>query len=252
MFGIRVLPVEFLHSACINSFVMNEYSSEPIKSFTNTNVNTSERLLSILSGYYLLRSAVANKSWLRALLGGFLMYRGGSGHCPVVESIEHSRASDPVRIINLRTRMIVNRPRNEVYAFWRRLGNLPRFMKHLESVSELDKKRSSWRAKIPGGIGVIEWDAEVVKEEEGQFLGWQSLPGSMITNAGKVEFRDAGEGATELAVVISYEAPLGAAGEAVSRALTPLFKQMIRADLEGFREYAEGEHEEWPDSHKVW
>jgi uncharacterized membrane protein len=137
--------------------------------------------------------------------------------------------------------MIVNRPRNEVYSFWRKLENLPRFMKHLESVTEHDGGRSVWNAKIPGGLGTIGWDAEIVKEEEGQLLGWNSLPGSTIHNAGKVEFRDAADNGTEITVIITYRAPFGAIGEGVTNLLSPVFEKLIETDIKGFKEYIENE-----------
>ena len=47
------------------------------------------------------------------------------------------------------------RPRHEVYAFWRRLENLPRFMEHLQSVTDLGGGgRTGWRpARAPRWSG---------------------------------------------------------------------------------------------------
>jgi uncharacterized membrane protein len=53
-----------------------------------------------------------------------------------------------------------------VYAFWRRLENLPLFMKHLSNVTEIDAKHSHWEAVVPGNIGKIKWNAEIVKEKK--------------------------------------------------------------------------------------
>ena len=46
----------------------------------------------------------------------------------------------------------------EVYAFWRNLENLPRFMAYLDSVRVLDDRRSAWKAKGPIG-SQYEWQA---------------------------------------------------------------------------------------------
>ena len=49
---------------------------------------------------------------------------------------------------------IVNRTPEEVYNFWRNFENLPRFMRHLESVEDLGDGRSHWAAKGPAGMRV--------------------------------------------------------------------------------------------------
>jgi uncharacterized membrane protein len=43
----------------------------------------------------------------------------------------------------------INKPVDELYRFWRHFENLPRFMRHLESVIALNNTRSHWVAKIP-------------------------------------------------------------------------------------------------------
>ncbi len=96
-----------------------------------------------------------------------------------------------------------------------------------------------WVAKIPGGIGKIEWDAEIVKEIDGELLGWNSLPHASINNAGKVEFRDADEYGTEITVLITYRAPFGDVGEGIASMLNPVFKKMITKDVKNFKRYIE-------------
>lgn len=167
------------------------------------------------------------------------MFRGSTGHCVAYEALDKPHLPDFVQNVNMTTTVIVNKPRSEVYAFWRKLDNLPRFMKHLESVTEHEGGRSVWKAKIPGGLGTVGWDAEIVKEEEGKLLGWNSLPGSSIHNSGKVEFRDAAGNGTEITVLISYRAPLGAIGEGVVRLLSPVFEKLIESDVKGFKHYIE-------------
>src|SRR5690606_13296537 len=94
-----------------------------------------------------------------------------------------------LRPLDLQTTITVHAPREEVEAFWRRLENLPRFMRHLEEVRELGPGRSHWVAAIPGGLGTISWDAETRVDRNR--ISWRSVPGSVIENAGEVLFRDA-------------------------------------------------------------
>ena len=58
---------------------------------------------------------------------------------------------------------MINKPVDELYAFWRELSNLSRFMDHLECVKVINDRLSHWTAKGPIGMNV-EWDAEIVND----------------------------------------------------------------------------------------
>src|SRR5215217_8062338 len=213
------------------------------------NVGQGERIGSAAFGAWLFSSGL-NKltkhpinSLVKMTIGGWLLYRGASGHCPVYASMGKTKGVSNTPAINIRTSLIVNKSKDEVYAFWRKLENLPLFMKHLASVTEIDAKHSHWEAVIPGNIGKIKWNAEIVKEEPGYLIGWQSLPNSTINNAGKVTFHDAlnGQG-TELEVVIIYHPPAGELGSGVAKLLNPVFEKLIRQDVMNFKEYIETKH----------
>lgn len=218
---------------------MNENSS--VGSKPAVNVSNNERFISAFAGGFLLYKAVSGKkvSLLKAGAGAFLLYRAVSGNCPVYSALKKPRLQDPVQNINVRAVVTVNKPKDEVYHFWRNLENLPSFMTHLKSVTTMDNGQSHWEAKLPGMPTTISWDATIVKDEPGSLLGWNSLPGSTIDNAGKVTFTDAGENGTEVRIVFTYRAPLGPAGESIARLLNPLFKNMIREELRNFRRYME-------------
>jgi uncharacterized membrane protein len=100
-----------------------------------------------------------------------------------------------------------------VYRFWKNLENLPKFMSHLESVKMMSPTVSHWVAKGPAGK-TVEWDAEIITEIENELIGWQSLEGSDVNNAGSVRFVQTAPGETEVRVTLSYDPPghkLGAA-----------------------------------------
>lgn len=220
------------------------------------NVSQGERIASSALGGYLLASGLNGlfknpvKSLVRTALGGYLLYRGISGHCNLYASMGKTKGVSTTSAINIRTGLIVNKPKDEVYAFWRKLENLPLFMKHLASVTEIDSKHSHWEATLPGNIGRIKWNAEIVKEEEGSLIGWQSIPNSMINNAGKVTFREAlGGNGTELEVVISYHPPAGELGSGIAKALNTVFEKMIRKDVMNFKDYIETQHNQQGTGH---
>lgn len=209
----------------------------------SVNVGKVERIASIIGGSLLIYQSITSdkkKLQLPAALGGlYLLARGATGHDSFYSLAGKRKLPDTVKNINIITKVTVNRPRMEVYNFWRKLSNLPLFMQHLEQVEVLDDKRSHWKAKVPGHLGTIEWDAEIVKEIEGELLGWNSLPGATIHNAGKVEFRDINGYGTELHVVITYRAPFGDVGEGLASLLNPVVKKMIIKDVKGFKRYIE-------------
>jgi uncharacterized membrane protein len=204
------------------------------------NIGHRERTISAIAGslllYYVTRKHKAGA--LLALAGGYLTYRGISGHCPLY-SLRDRRLAPDGRNINVRTHVVVSRPRDVVYAFWRKLENLNLFMEHVQKIRELDDKRSSWTIKIPGGFPSLQWEAEIVKEEEGKEISWQSAPGSSIENAGKINFSDTPAQGTRIDALISYRAPFGTVGEGLSRLLTPLFRRKIEADIYNFKYYME-------------
>ena len=214
------------------------------------NVGQTERMVSVGLGAFLLSSGLNNltshpiRGLVRTIIGGALLYRGVSGNCPMYSALGKTKGVSHTQAINIRTGLIVNKPKDEVYAFWRKLENLPLFMKHLASVTEIDSKHSHWEADIPGGIGRIKWNAEIVKEEEGSLIGWQSIPNSTINNAGKVSFREAlgGQG-TELEVVITYHPPAGELGAGIAKSLNPVLEKMIRQDIMNFKDYIETKHQ---------
>ncbi len=213
------------------------------------NVGQSERIASAAVGAWMLSSALSNltkhpiNSLVKLAMGGALLYRGASGHCFVYAGMGKTKGISSTPAINIRTGLIVNKPKAEVYAFWRKLENLPLFMKHLATVTEIDAKHSHWEATLPGNIAKLKWNAEIVKEEEGRLIGWQSIPNSMINNAGKVTFKDAAGGqGTELEVVISYHAPAGEIGAGLAKVINPVFEKMIRQDIMNFKEYIETKH----------
>ncbi|GGG61977.1 SRPBCC family protein [Hymenobacter glacieicola] len=206
----------------------------------------TERLLSAAGGalltYYGLRKrATAGPLGTGlAVLGGSLVLRGATGYCPVNQLVGRNSASSATRPIEIVQTFTINKAVGEVYDFWRRLENLPRFMQHLESVEQLDARRSRWKAAIPGGMGTVEWEAEIVTDEPNLLLAWQSLPDSQVDNAGEVRFTEApGDKGTEVQAVIHYRAPAGGLGQGLAKLLTPALAEMVRSDLRRFKQLLE-------------
>ena len=71
--------------------------------------------------------------------------------------------------------------------FWHNFENLPRFMRHLESVTVIGERRSHWKAKAPAGK-TVEWDAETTEDRPNELIAWRSTAGADVDNAGTVRF----------------------------------------------------------------
>jgi uncharacterized membrane protein len=132
----------------------------------------------------------------------------------------------------------IARSPSEVYSFWRKLENLPRFMQHLERVDVIDERRSHWVAKGPAGMNV-EWDAEIVNDIEDQVIGWRSLAGSQVDNGGSVRFDSSGEHGTLIRVSLQYNPPAGTIGATVARWFGEDPEVTIREDLQRLKELLE-------------
>lgn len=151
-------------------------------------------------------------------------------------SLATGRDQHAVRVEHVTT---VNKPIEEVYAFWRRFDQLPRFMRHLESVEHLGNGRTRWRAKAPAGT-TVEWEADIVAEREPDWIAWQSVPGSGIQNSGSVRFERApGARGTEVRVQLEYRPPAGAVGRGIAWLFGEEPDQQVKEDLHRFKQLLE-------------
>ena len=142
-------------------------------------------------------------------------------------------------IIHTRKSITVNKPVDEVYAFWRDFENLPQFMRHLESVTDLGNGRTRWVAKAPAGKHV-EWEAETTEDVENERISWRAVEGSDVWNAGTVTFmRAPGDRGTEVRVDLSYEPPFGKIGSKVAMLWREEPGQQVQDDLRHFKQVME-------------
>lgn len=216
---------------------------------TGINVGRTERWISGIAGAALLAYGLRRgRRRLRAVLlplGLGLIRRALTGSCEVNRALGRNSARDEGRVspvaslgpgegTMIEEAVIIGRPPEELFQFWRRLDNLPRFMDNLESVTVLDEGRSHWVAKGPMGTRV-EWDAEVHNEIENELIAWRSLPGADVDQAGSVHFEPV-NGGTQVRVIMRYAAPAGKAGDAVAHVLGAAPEQQIADDLRRFKQ----------------
>lgn len=169
-----------------------------------------------------------------------LAFRGVAGRWPLGWRNGDTRnALGGRRGVHVVDSVRVERPVADVYRFWRRLENLPRFMDHLRSVTEIDDRRSHWVADGPAGLAV-EWDAEIINEVEDDVIGWRSLRGADVVSAGSVNFEPIRGGkATQVTVKLQYAPPGGRIGAAVAKAFWRSPSQTVREDLRRLKQILE-------------
>ncbi len=207
----------------------------------------AENWLALGSGALLLLVGASRRSIGGALLAASsapLLYRGVTGHWPafvngVLQADDTRTALGGEHGVHVRESIRLEVPLADVYRFWRRFENLPRFMTHLDRVTETSDGKSHWVAVGPAGLAV-EWDAEIINEVADKLIAWRSLPGSDVMTAGAVNFdaTPAGRG-TEVRVHLQYAPPAGKAGAVVASLFGREPAQTIREDLRRFKQLLE-------------
>jgi len=214
------------------------------------NISDLEKWVSMAAGTALALYGISRakkNGWILTALGGMLVERGATGHCRVYEALgvntadtreDTRRALGGSAGINVEESVVINRPVEELYRFWRNLENLPRFMHHLESVERITDTLSRWRAKAPGGT-IVEWTAEIINDVANKVIAWKSIEGSDVVSAGSVNFEESGPNQTRVRVKMQYSPPLGKVGAAVAKLLGRDAATEIREDLQRFKQLVE-------------
>ncbi len=210
------------------------------------NVGAAERIVSTAVGALLMLGGLKRRGLTGLMLagaGGVLAYRGATAHCPIYKSlgIDTSRTARLATHTSVKKSFLIDKPAEELYAFWRNFENLPRVMTHLESVRVIDERRSHWTAKAPPVAGGrVEWDAEIVDDEPNSRIVWRSLPGGDIHHHGSVEFtRALGDRGTIVCVAMEYSPPAGQLGRWVAKLFGEEPEQQIRDDLRNLKRVME-------------
>jgi uncharacterized membrane protein len=189
----------------------------------------SLRLISSMGGGLLMLYGLARRGLVGTALSvtGLGLATRGVANAPIKELLGMDGARDVIRVnkaINIQA------PIDEVYAFWSKLENLPRFMAHLKEVRNLGNGRTHWVATGPVGKQT-EWDAITTREIPNQMIAWESVAGSEVKTSGMVRFDENGDGSTRVTVHLNYTPPAGVIGHAVASLLGADPKTAMDEDL---------------------
>jgi uncharacterized membrane protein len=135
--------------------------------------------------------------------------------------------------------IMVNRPVDEVYRFFRDFKNFSRFMTHVNDVREADETYSRWFVKGPAGME-LEWDAEIISDEPNKLISWRSINSPEVESAGSVRFERApGDRGTFVRVSLNYMPPAGALGAAIAKLFGEEPEAQIKEDLRRLKQILE-------------
>jgi uncharacterized membrane protein len=208
---------------------------------THRNLNDPERWISVIFGTALAVYGLKKRSaagFTAAAAGTALLWRGATGHCPVYGALGISTAGEGEQVsvpygkgVRVEESVTIAAAPEKLFSFWRDFENLPRFMHNLESVEVHDSLRSRWTVRGPAGSNVS-WEAEIINEIPNELIGWRSVEGSTIDNAGSVHFKASPDGrTTQVYVILRYDPPAGRFGAALSKVLGEDPARNVREDL---------------------
>jgi uncharacterized membrane protein len=148
-----------------------------------------------------------------------------------------SKQAHPDRALVAET-VTINRPAQELYAFWREPANLIAVMDNIATIETIDDKRSRWTVKAPAGREVS-WESVVTADVPGEEITWQSAPGADVANSGRITFHDAGARGTVVRAVIAYDPPGGTIGQFFAKLFQREPRLQARRDLRRFKQLME-------------
>ena len=133
----------------------------------------------------------------------------------------------------------IDRPRQELYDFWRDFKNLPLFMDNITSVTIQDSERSHWSIAAPAGK-TLEWDSTIIDDQPGHLIAWESQQGASVRNSGRVEFLDSSDGrGTVVRITLTCDPPNGAVGKLIAKLFQKAPRIQARQDLRRFKQLME-------------
>jgi uncharacterized membrane protein len=208
----------------------------------NGDIESTERTASLIGGGLLLFYMLRNRTPVgiaAGTMGAELVFRGVTGRRYLHEWVGEQLSIGDDKPIEVQKSVIVNRPQEEVFNYWRNFENLPTFMSHVRSVRTDGEGVSHWVVHISPKID-LEWDARVTEERPNELIAWESLPNSSVQTWGRVRFAPAtGNRGTQVTATLAYEPPGGVVGAAFARLQQTMTAEQIKEDMRRFKQMME-------------
>jgi uncharacterized membrane protein len=121
------------------------------------------------------------------------------------------------------------------WSLWSDLGQMPRWMKWIDSVQVLEDNPDLSRWKLATGGLEFSWLSRIVRIEPQQIIQWESVDG--LPNRGAIRFYDR-RSSSIVKMTVAYSIP-GFLGQLMDNLfIGRVVESTLLADLERFREYA--------------
>ena len=209
------------------------------------NLHPFERAISAGVGAFLATSGLLNGGKLRMLVGAEMLRRAFTGHCFAYQALGLRSAptdrnvSVPYELgSHVRLAFTIDRPRHEVYGFWRDFSNLSKAMSNVIAVEDGGNGVSHWKVQGPAGQ-TLEWDARIISDTLNERIGWRTLSGAQVASAGSVRFSDAPQGGTEVRIELQYNPPGGFVTAYAAKAMGSDARALIEEDCRRLKEFLE-------------
>lgn len=174
-----------------------------------------------------------------------------STESPIDDAPLRARKDDKDNDLALVGRSVtINRPRSQLFAFWRDFQNFPTFMENIEKIEFTGPDRAVWTVRAPVGTKV-EFETEIVDVVEDHSISWRSTEGSQIKTEGQVTFADApGNRGTIVTADIAYAPPAGDLGRIIAKIFMAEPNIQARHELKRFKMLMEAGEIATPINHR--
>lgn len=235
------------------------------------NINRSEQQASLIAGIglalagtgLLLRGKVGPALGAFAV-GGALLYRGKTSHCPLYEALDvdtseqtgesalpeaaptqpaKQLAAPKIDKVELVETVTVNKPASELYEFWSDTANFATVMPQIQSVQK-NGNHLKWMAQLPAGQ-TLHWESEIVEEKPGELLRWETtgadgVAGMALPHSGSLSLLElAHDRGTKVTLKIAYDPQAGAVGALLAKFFGVVPQQFLTESLRRFKQLQE-------------
>jgi uncharacterized membrane protein len=120
------------------------------------------------------------------------------------------------RAIDVQKTVTIDAPVDQVFAFWDKFENFPRFMHHVREVRPTrDPQVWNWSVSGASTATPIEFNAVITERVLNRVLSWKTMPDSVVGHAGLIRFEPLDDGRTRIQIRLSYNPPGGALAHGV-------------------------------------
>jgi uncharacterized membrane protein len=133
--------------------------------------------------------------------------------------------------------VVIRKPREEVFGFYRDFRNLPRFLGDVMAVEQVDPTVSRWTIQGPFGVRLA-WTVSVTEERTNELIRYETVSLPLLTTYWEIRFTP-GPQAGETEVREAMKAPLGGLGRTALAVIRKFPDREVAANLNRLKQLME-------------